>query len=82
MGAGGPRGATPHSRSGRATFQGKEQQLCLARAAVNRYPTSMVRETQVRWYVLQEGIREQTHLNHNHRKLANLITRTTACLTQ
>ena len=41
--------------------QGKEQQLCLAGAAVNRYPTSMVRETQVRWYVLQEGIREQTH---------------------
>ena len=29
--------------------QGKEQQLCFAGAAVNRYPTSKVRETQVRW---------------------------------
>ena len=37
-----------------------------------------VKETQVRQYVLREGIREQTHWNHNHRKLANLITWTTA----
>ena len=29
--------------------QGKEQQLNLAGAAVKRYPTSKVRETQVRW---------------------------------
>ena len=28
--------------------QGKEQQLCFAGAAVKRYPTSNVRETQVR----------------------------------
>ena len=28
--------------------------------------------------MLQEGIRGQTHWNHNHRKLVNLITRTTA----
>ena len=28
--------------------QGKEQQLCFAGAAVKRYPTSKVRETQVR----------------------------------
>ena len=42
-------------------IQGKEQQLCFAGAAVKRYPTPMVRETQVRWYVLQEGIRGQTH---------------------
>ena len=28
--------------------------------------------------MLREGIREQTHWNHNHRKLANLITWTTA----
>ena len=41
--------------------QGKEQWLRFARAAVKRYPTSKVRETQVRWYVLQEGIRGQTH---------------------
>ena len=42
-------------------FQGKEQWLHFAGAAVKRYPTSKVRETQVRWKVLQEGIRGQTH---------------------
>ena len=41
--------------------QGKEQQLHFAGAAMKRYPTPKVRETQVRWYVLQEGIRGQTH---------------------
>ena len=41
--------------------QGKEQRLRFAGAAVKRYPTSKVRETQVRQWVLQEGIREQTH---------------------
>ena len=30
-------------------IQGKEQRLCFARAAVKRYPTPKVRETQVRW---------------------------------
>ena len=30
-------------------IQGKEQRLCLAGAAVKRYPTPKVRETQVRW---------------------------------
>ena len=29
--------------------QGKKQQLCFAGAAVKRYPTPKVRETQVRW---------------------------------
>ena len=29
--------------------QGKEQQLCFARAAVKIYPTPKVREMQVRW---------------------------------
>ena len=29
--------------------QGKEQQVCFAGAAVKRYPTFKVRETQVRW---------------------------------
>ena len=29
--------------------QGKKQWLCFAGAAVKRYPTSKVRETQVRW---------------------------------
>ena len=30
-------------------LQGKEQWLCFAGAAMKRYPTSKVRETQVRW---------------------------------
>ena len=30
-------------------IQGKEQQLSLAGAAVKRYPTPKVRETEVRW---------------------------------
>ena len=30
-------------------IKGKEKQLCFAGAAVKRYPTSKVRETQVRW---------------------------------
>ena len=29
--------------------QGKEQWLCFAGAAVKKYPTPKVRETQVRW---------------------------------
>ena len=41
--------------------QGKEQWLHFAEAAVKTYHTSKVRETQVRWQVLQEGIRGQTH---------------------
>ena len=30
-------------------LQGKEQRLCFAGAAIKRYPTPKVRETQVRW---------------------------------
>ena len=30
-------------------IQGKKQQLCFAGAALKRYPTSRVRETQIRW---------------------------------
>ena len=41
--------------------QGKEQRLRFAGAAVKRYPTSKVRETQVRWWVLPDSIRGQTH---------------------
>ena len=41
--------------------QGKEQRLHFAGAAVKRYPMPKVRETHVRQYVLQEGIRGQTH---------------------
>ena len=39
-------------------IKGKEQWLHFAGAAMKRYPTSKVRETQLRWLVLQEGIRE------------------------
>ena len=64
-------------------LQGKEQWLHFAGAAVKRYPRPKVRETQVRWWVLQEGIRGQAHLNHTHRKLVNLITvGPQPCLTQ
>ena len=42
-------------------IQSKEQQLRFAGAAVKRYPTSKVRETQDRRQVLREGIRGQTH---------------------
>ena len=42
-------------------IQSKEQQLCFAGAAMKRYPMPKVRETEVRWWVLQEGIRGQTH---------------------
>ena len=71
------------SREERPLIQGKEQWLRFTGAAVKRYPTSKVRETQVRQQVLREGIRGQTHRKNNHRKLANLITQTTAfCLTQ
>ena len=38
-------------------IQGKEQRLHFAGAAMKRYPTPKVRETQVRWQVLQESIR-------------------------
>ena len=38
-------------------IQGEEQWLCFAGAAVKRYPKHKVRETHVRWWVLQEGIR-------------------------
>ena len=41
--------------------QGKEQRLRFPGAAMNRYPTPKVRETQVRQLVLQEDIRGQTH---------------------
>ena len=62
--------------------QGKEQQLRFAEAAVKRYSMSKVRETQVRQQVLQEAS-EDSHTNHNHRKLVNLITlRPQPCLTQ
>ena len=58
-------------------IQGREQRLHFAGAAMKGYPTSKVRETQDGglWERASEG--RQTE-NHNHRKLANLITWTTA----
>ena len=53
LGAGGPRGATPCSRSGGAAseeyppIQGKDPRLRFAGVAMKSYPTSKVRETQV-----------------------------------
>ena len=41
--------------------QGKEQWLRFAGAAMKRYSTPKVRETQVRRWVLREGIRGQAH---------------------
>ena len=64
-GTGGPRGATLKVRKGSGEeiplVQGKEQWLRFAGAAVKRYPTPKVKETQVRWWVLQKGIRGQTN---------------------
>ena len=54
-------------------IQGKEQRLHFAGVAMKRYPMSKVRETQVRQQALQEAS-EDSHTNHNHRKLVNLIT--------
>ena len=45
--------------------QGKEQRLSFAGAGVKRYPTSKVRETQVRWYMLQEGRHTETIITEN-----------------
>ena len=45
--------------------QGKEQQLQFDGAALKRYSTSKVRETQVRWYVLQEGRHNETIITEN-----------------
>ena len=47
-------------------------------AAERRYPMSKVRKTSVRWQALGESFRGQTDWNHNHRKVTNLITWTTA----
>ena len=58
-------------------YQYEEQWLRFAGAAMKRDPTSKVRETQVRQQVLQEAS-EGRHRNHNHRKLVNLNTWTTA----
>ena len=76
-----PRGTTPRSRSGGAVeislVQGKEQQLCFGGAAVKRYPTSKVRQTQVRRRCCKTASKGR-HTETIIRKLVNLITQTTA----
>ena len=57
--------------------QGKEQQLCFAGAAVKRYPTSKVRQTQVRRRCCKTASKGR-HTETIIRKLVNLITQTTA----
>ena len=42
-------------------IQGKEQRLHFAGGAIRRCPMSKVRETQVRWQLLQEGIKGRAH---------------------
>ena len=42
-------------------IQGEEQWLRFAGAAMRRYPTSKVRETQVKTVGVARGIRGQTH---------------------
>ena len=46
--------------------QGKEQQLRFAGAAVKRYPTSKVRETQVRCERASEGRHTKTIFTENY----------------
>ena len=49
-------------------IQGKEQRLRFAGAAVKRYPTSQVRETQVRWWWCErasEGRHTNTIITEN-----------------
>ena len=50
-------------------IQGEEQQLRFAGAAVKRYPTPKVRETQVRWFKCckraSEGRHTETILTEN-----------------
>jgi len=72
-----PRGTTPCSRSGGAVeislIQGKEQQLRFAGAAMKRYPTSKVRQTQVRGRCC-EMASEGRHTETIIRKLVNQVT--------
>ena len=70
-------------RSGREEIplvQGKEQRLCFAGAAVKRYPTPKVRETQVRRCCKRAS--EGRHTETMITKLANLITGPQPGLTQ
>ena len=79
MGTGRTRGFTSSSRLAvvavrRYTSSKVRSSGCALLEQPWRDTTSKVRETHVRWYVLQNGIRGQTHRNHNHRNLVNRIT--------
>ena len=63
MGAGGLRGATPRSRSGGVAM---------------RIPLDQVKRNPSKMVGVVRGHRRAGTLNHNHGKLANLVTQTTA----
>ena len=86
-GTGGPRGAIPRWRSG--TVAVRRYPLSKVRSsgcALLEQPQRDIPRQGKRnpsKMVLQEGIRGQTHWNHTHRKLVNLITLgPQTCLTQ
>ena len=78
MGKGGPRRATPYSRWGGATSCKVRSLAALCWSSHEEIPHIQGKRNPSKMVGVQEGIRDQTHWNHNHRKLANLITRTTA----
>ena len=59
-------------------IQGKEQWLCFAGAAVTRYPQAQGKRNPSKMVGVVRGHQRADTLNHTHRKLANLITWTTA----
>ena len=58
--------------------QGKEQRLCFARAAVKRYPTSKIRETQVTLSDVRGHQRADTLKPYSQKTSQSNHTRTTA----
>ena len=64
-------------------IQGKEQQLCFAGAAMKRYPHVQGKRNPSKMVGVARGHQRADTLNHNHRKLVNLITLgPQPCLTQ
>ena len=86
-GTGGPRGAIPRWRSGMAAVRRYplSKVSCSGCALLGRpwRNTPAQGKRNPSKMVLQDGIRGQTHWNHTHRKLVNLITLgPQPCLTQ
>ena len=81
-GAGGPRGATPSSRSGglavrRYPSSKVRSSWSSCWSSPEEIPHVQGKRNPSKTVGLSRGIRDR-HTNHNHRKLVNLITRTTA----